>query len=409
MACFLLLYVGEVLVLAYFPYFEPIVVEPFGEADVSLYVVALDGVGGRCFGDIIDVSRTVKGVVAASSTTYTTQYVSDHPSGNIVYGKVEINTSVIMINDWLSYEEVVKTCSGAILVNAHGEVLPVPRGYTKEEWVDKIAEAMLYRNVTWVHTAGYPLYYYYLEGDGEYEWGEEGFKTLMSHIGKGNATCWPPGSETEQVLLNTGIEYGLEGGWDVECAYLAERGRPLQAAEFKDCLSQAIWGDEDYYMTGAIIKFAKANQTGSFGFYIHIGTRKTFASGDGETDGDYHRGYIGAAAAIWVCAMRSAVEDAITEAEKAISKAEAEGRTKGLDYAKQLLQEAKSRNRIPWVAAAIQKAREAKEAAENAVKPSFLEVHMLPLAILGLLTAATITGLAVKRRNNLKQRKDERE
>lgn len=378
----------------------------FGEVDINLYVVALDGVSAHGVGNM---TNTVNGVLQAASVD-TVHWVMEYmPTGfgtfDLTLGEIHLNVSASVINDWEAYKEVVETSSNTIIVNAHGETIPVPTGYTREDWVDKIAEAMAYRNVTWVHTAGYPFYYYHYQESGENEWGEEGFKRFMWHIGKNDVTCWPSGSDTDPVYLNEDAEYTLMHGWfDVTQASMAERGRPLNASNFKDRCVAVIWGTKDDYMTGAITKFAKADQSNSFGFYVHVGTRKTFASGGGETDGDYYRGYLSAAQAIYTSSFRMISDYAISQAEKAIDKAESEGRTHGIGEARQLLQQATEKYNLSNYVLVLEISTNANNAANNATQPSFIEAYALPLIILGITGIVTATSLVVRWRKNSRKR-----
>jgi hypothetical protein len=130
-----------------------------------------------------------------------------------IYGEIPINVSVTVITDWTAYKILVEYGANIIIVNAHGETIPIPSGYTEKEWMGKIAEALLYRNVTWVHTAGYPFRYYWHQKTGRGVWEEEGFKILTSNIGKNNVTCWPPSSLYERIRLNVEAEQGIALDW----------------------------------------------------------------------------------------------------------------------------------------------------------------------------------------------------
>jgi hypothetical protein len=388
-------------------------VVPLGEVDIKLYVVALDGVGGRVFGGVSDVNRTVSGILDAAlvdTLTYVIDYVpTGFLTGNYVIGEVCMNVNVTMIRDWESYKQVVEG-SNIIIVNAHGETLPVPVDFTKEGWVDHIAEAMASRNVTWVHTAGYPFYYYHHQESGEDEWGEAGFKRLMGHMGKSNVVCHSPyvGNTLRNMDLVT--RETLLASWpDLSNAFRVQLGAPLNASDFEGNTILPIWGNREDYMTGAVIKFAETMSSSEFGFYVHIGTHKTYNSSatgsDPPTDSDYWRGYAGAAAALWSNSWRQAAGKAILEAASAVAKAESEGRTKGLDAARQLLQQARTSdfNSI-WHDAVLQ-AIDAKDTAENAVMPNFLDIYAMPLAVLGITGATTTTGLAVRHRRHSHKKK----
>ena len=396
---------------------------PFGEVNVKIYIVALDGVDAKGLGDF---DRVLQGIFSACKFNYSQCILEllGHPT--YTFGEIKMHISAVKVQNWSMYKEVIEASSNVIIINSHGEVLPVPLGYTKESWTDKIAEAMLTRNVTWVHVAGYPFYYYCRQDGTQGEWREEGFQRLMAHIGKSNITCKHP---RERVIINMHIaaEWYLYPWTDKSNAARVQRENSLNASNFKNELILPIWGCEDTYLSGAIIKFAKSADTENFGFYVHIGANQTYTAGTVPTDADYWRGYVGAAAAIWVHAWRFAAEDAIKTAERAISQAEAEGRTKGLEEAKQLLELAKFEyKRTYWTPEpeplkyrvnvaqhqwgyTILLATEAKDAAEKAAKPSFLEIYALPLTIIGIAVALTATGLAINRKNNSKKKKKKEE
>lgn len=411
-------------VLALYPGYESVVIVPFGEVDIRLYVIALDDVGGYGVGN---VTRTVEGAFFASRRNVTRCLIRGPPP-EWEFGEIKININVTVINGWDGYKEIVETCSKAIIVNAHGETIPVPAGYSKENWVDKIAEAMLQRSVTWVHTAGYPFYYYHHQQSGEGEWGGEGFKRLMSHIGKNNVTCGfiYPWMEKDLIDIHIGAEQELGRDWSALAnAVRVQIGKPLNGSQFKDRLVMSIWGVERGYITGAIIKFTNTFNTYNFGFYVHIGTYNTYdykatSSNDPPTDSDYYRGLAGAAAAIWARAWHLAAQNAILDAEASIAKAENEGRTKGLDNAKQLLQNAKNiltaeNGKLGdllhqyyhiWASNSfgivILRAYAARDAADNAVKPSFIEAHTLPLTILAIGTITTTVMALIWKRDSKK-------
>ncbi|MCL6579906.1 MAG: hypothetical protein K6T73_11130, partial [Candidatus Bathyarchaeota archaeon] len=185
--------------------------------------------------------------------------------------------------------------------------MPVPSGYSWNGWVDKIAQAMLNHRVTWVHTAGYPFYRVWVQGESSsQEWGEGGFKQLMSHINKPDVTCWPSGNELAPVQLNGECKQQLlSGGYPgFNEAWWVQFGRPLKASDFKENLMMPIHGGGHYY-TSAVIGFAKPGQTfnpnnrNGFGAYVHIGTYQTKDYWASDTEADYWRGYVGAAAAVW--------------------------------------------------------------------------------------------------------------
>lgn len=127
----------------------------------------------------------------------------------------------------------------------------------------------------------------------------------MSHINLNDVTC-PTDSELTHIdMHNDAISNLLSGGWIDFNAGRVQRGRPLKATDFENYTILPIWGSEDSYMSGAVIAFVKPseralpNERYGFGAYVHVGTNATFTAGDVPTDGDYWRGYAGAAAAVW--------------------------------------------------------------------------------------------------------------
>jgi hypothetical protein len=413
-------------VLAQWPYeFEFVRV---GDVSLDVYVVCLDGVDAHGVGD---VSEMVEGVYRAARIPL---HSAEQPEEGIIwfrsgfspdplftYYGVKVNVSVTVVGNWSLYREVVEEGSNSIVVNAHGETIPVPAGYTKEEWVGQIASAMAERNMTWVHTTWYPFYYYQLQGGLEEEWGEAGFKRLMSHMGKDNITCltrWGNHGERTKTPLTFEADWTIRKVWyGLSNAIQVQLGRPLKASDFKNYTVMPIWGYTAAYLTGAVIKFAEAyNATSSFGFYVHVGTNQTF---DGYREPtprcDMLRGYAGAAAAIWTVSLRKVAEKSILEAQEAVDKAVNYGRTEGLDEALDLLQQAEAFltgenefNLQHHYDSTIVLAKMAKETAEKATEPSPTENYGLQVIVVGATTAAAAvagTIIIVRKRNSKRKGK----
>ena len=387
---------------------------PVGEADVAVYVVALDDVGG-C--GVNDVSRAVEGVVAAcqvNSSRYHTGNVNPCTGeyytewGPVVLVEIEINTTVSVVSDWDVYEHLVEFGSNIVMLNAHGETVPVPSGYTKEAWVDKIAEAMTSRNITWVHTAGYPFYHYHLQGNGDNTWGEAGFQRLMSHIGLSDVTCYPRYAETDKIPMNDHAIENLEKRWKrLADAIQVEHGRPLNCSDFKNYIVLPIWGTDYGYATGAVVRFSFGNQS-SPGIYVHIGTNQTFREDDEPTEADYLRGYAGAAAAIWSSSCRVVSEKKFVDVEEAIVEAEMEGRTKGLEVARQLLDGARQKYQLGNFQGAVEWARYAQITANLAVRPSFIEAYGFHLTVVLIAGAVIASGLTIRWKRNSKKKEGQK-
>lgn len=400
-----------------------------GQADLKVYIIALNGVNAHGVGDL---NETVKGAADASTLQppYDSVYSLLNSSyfGSYAMATVNMHVNVTVVSDWDAYRQVVETGEDLIVVKAHGETLPVPANLTYDEWVDTIADAMMNRHVTWVHTAGYPFYYAWYQGtNSETATGETGLKRLMSHIGLDNVTC-SYDNTNDLVGLNGYVSDSLGLSWPlISEASEAERGRPLSVVDFKNYTILPIWytglqpGD---WMTGAVIDFVKPSNrvSGLFGAYVHIGTYATYMpSGDQDnpTHSDYLRGYIGAAAALGYDAWCVAAEHAVSGAQAAVAAAEIEGRTSGLDDAKQLFQRVEacietrgqSEHRsqysfgIYWGSAALL-AADAESAAANATIPSLLSA-LQPLMVIGLpgWIAAAGLGIIERRRYKMKHKK----
>jgi hypothetical protein len=114
-----------------------------------------------------------------------------HPKRSVDYPPYYEATPYV-VTSWSQYASIITSYSEVIVVNTHGQYLPVPSGYTEGQWVDKIADAMLNRRLTWVHVGGYTFFWvwYQQTGTGE-ERGEQGFKQLMTHINKSDVDLSP--------------------------------------------------------------------------------------------------------------------------------------------------------------------------------------------------------------------------
>lgn len=235
-----------------------------------------------------------------------------HPKRNVDYPPYYEATPYV-VTSWSQYASIITSYSEVIVVNTHGQYLPVPSGYTKEQWVDKIADAMLNRRLTWVHVGGYTFFrvWYQQTGTGE-EWGEQGFKQLMNHINKGDVDLSPyPYSEDERAstLLGDqqiGLNWCDRDGRRITGYAEATLGKPLKIGDFKEYLILPIF-DYGEFWTGAAIAFVKAGarytDEHGCGAYVHIGARYLYLSNGSALDADYGRGFIGTAAALWAESM----------------------------------------------------------------------------------------------------------
>jgi hypothetical protein len=367
---------------------------------VEVYVLALEGVD--CSG-VENLSKMVEGALQACDLSFT--------NGSIMYNwmvaywgeyrEIKVNLSVSRISNWNQYKQIVESEDNTIIINCHGEVLPVPHGYSEEGWISKIAEAMLERRMTWAHTANYPLKYSWKEDTNTTtELGLTGFRALMSHIGL-NVTgvdCLPPGDPKELLLVNQPVKQSLGLSWAFDGVNFVEQGYPLNGSVFKEYVVQSLWGLADEYMTGAVIAYKNLSQ-GNHGFYVHIGTNATFDSQQQPTNGDWLRGYVATAASIYAVAISNAGEHAIAQAESAIIKAEEEGRTVGLEDARSHLEKAQGYFEKTHFSPLIESVYYSMDAAENAQKPANpLQQYALLLVALATI-GVTTTSLAIGFKN----------
>jgi len=281
------------------------------QGNAKVYILHLSGV---CASWVDNPYHVIEGAIEACTP------VGKHgnmPRAHPKYGETPpfYDVSYQVIYGWSTYVDVILNKVGVIVLNTHGQILPVPSGYNRTEWVDEIAEAMLMRRLTWTHMAGYPFYYVWFEGNTEKsEWGMDGFKTLMGHIGLGNVELWPPQSGLKVTVTGQASQnlFSDGSGWHKlhDYAYSVDLTRPLKKSDFEDYVVLPLYrraeGTEVYW-EGAVIAFAKPGArvdpegTKGFGSFVHLGTNQTYNASypDIATDKDYSRGYVVTAAAIW--------------------------------------------------------------------------------------------------------------
>ncbi|HVP26744.1 MAG TPA: hypothetical protein VMT26_03665 [Candidatus Bathyarchaeia archaeon] len=350
---------------------------------VHVYVVVLDGVEAR---DVDNISKVVDGVETAceSLIRYNLsitlpfprewQNVSSHflrIEGAYVRASFMTNVSFHLVTQWNYYKDIVESEYDCVVVNAHGSVIPVPEGYSREEWVDKIAEAMQSRNLTWVHVGGYPFYYCQKQNANLETWGDKGLKQLMSHIGEPNLTC-----NTDNWAELTAVDlhlYILHDTWAYQDALYASETWRLPVSGFENLVAMPIWGLFDRNgsepLTGAAIAFKESENQTSFGFYVHVGTNETRHGNGWKTDKDFERAHVGCATGLWCLVSRTAREIIISETEALIKEATYEGRTEGLDTAKNYLNEARIYDKRYGPTEFWDRIYKAMVSASNAAKP----------------------------------------
>jgi hypothetical protein len=392
---------------------------------VHVYAVSLDGVGSVGIGN---TTKTLEGIEHAIEHLVTWNLAVDFAGRESEYDyylnvsrfighphqhgwvltwldtDFQANVTLNIVRDWATYRSVVENGQECIIVNTHGAVLPVPEDVSREAWADKIAEAMLYRNVTWVHVAGHPFYYSWTQGEASLQqWGDAGFQRLMQHIGKGDITV-RNAMPARDVSMTGKAEVYLKDTW--VAIYAAKQVTPdytLAAKSLEGYEALDIWSgwedayDGSEYYTGIVVSFKEQLNATSHGFYVHIGANKTFDSDGDLKNPDFWRAYMGTACGLWSLVSRTARDALIGEAEAMIEKAADEGRTYGLDKARGFLEKAKEWNIQYADDECFMNAYCAMLAATEAEKPK----SVLPVVLLtglGISAVVVAVGIVVWRR-----------
>jgi len=205
------------------------------QGNAKVYVLKLTGVGAWW---VDDTSKVRAGVTDACTPA------GEHgnmPRVHPLFGEspafYEVSYSTIYT--WADYVDVILNQIGVIVVNAHGEILPVPTVYNNTQWANCIAEAMWKRRLTWAHMAGYQFYWVWHQGDTQKTlWGGDGFKTLMANIGLPNVEIPTnlPQDKTAQLTGAARQNLALPN-WHFDNATNVKLIRPLKVSDFKNCAS----------------------------------------------------------------------------------------------------------------------------------------------------------------------------
>lgn len=372
--------------------------------NINVYIVAIEGVNDNLTGNM---SWAVQGAVEASSVDSVKFALGDYPGDDSVSGKrIPANITASVITDWQNYRVVVENVSNAIIVNVHGETFPVPSNYTKEQWMQQVCEAVAYRNNTWVHTGGYPFYYYQTERGETGEWGQDGFKQFCAFIGKENVTCGLPSYIIGNYRWHLSQEamVQLAGNWNGAWALYAYGRSALNSSEWDDCLLYPIWGDgspHDYPL-GAIVRYGTPERSGDYGLYVHVGAIDTSNIGIffDVRDWNFTRSYIGTAEAIYMVSMRLVAESLVSKALRAVG-----GDVKS--EAGQLSQQAVEAYGMAHFDLALLNAEKALEKMAIARNQFVQDIYVLSVAAL-VSAGAVLAALAVGRRRKLMRRTKER-
>lgn len=272
-----------------------------------VYIINLSGVGSWWVNNTNDA---VKGAIKALNVTKVDYESRNVPLVHPKKGKEPpfVDMDYEVVSSWNTYKTVIESAENAIVVNTHGEILPVPSGYSKEGWADEVAEAMLERQMIWVHIAGYPFFYVWHQGQSSKQtWGEGGLQEVTWHINKPNIVLPYLSGLEKDGLVSDATDHltpDVMGGWlQIYEASKVTRDRPFLESDFKGYEVLRLWGSSTYY-TGVVIGFVKPGerfnpQLSGFGAFVHIGTFNTIDAGGDDSNSDVWRAYVGTAAALW--------------------------------------------------------------------------------------------------------------
>jgi len=341
---------------------------------LKIYVLSLPDVGNCRISNHSDV---VEGVRQATKIYPGDSNVKELviPLWSGLTMKLNVSVSFHLVEDWETYKTLVESGDNTIIVNTHDEYLPVPEGYTKDGWINKVADFMLNRWGTWVHAGGYPFYRVWYQQNGTKEWGENGFKRLMSHIGKPNITCYPL---ADWAVVSIWAAQGMGINWYLHSDPITEfRYATGHSINFEDFEGQCIGSIYSYsqHKPGAIIRYCQNQSAFNFGIYVHMGIWQFYDIDGIKLHSERAIGFISTAAAIYgefFCAADKLYGRAGNSATEAIQRAEKEGRTVGLAEAKSLFQNALDAFACGNYKLAAAYATQAKQTAEKAAAPDTL-------------------------------------
>ncbi|HML03365.1 MAG TPA: hypothetical protein VK487_08330 [Candidatus Bathyarchaeia archaeon] len=260
-------------------------------------------------------SAVISGAIEALSISGQGEPPVNEPMVHIEEGKIAPFWTVqyAIVSDWTTYEDLILNSVGKIILNTDGQILPVPADYSASQWIDMIADAMSYRQLTWANMAGWPFYYAWQQGANETELlGPSGFQELMKHIGLPGVRCDTPQGGSQQYVTLSGpaghILFPPKGyGWsDLSMADQVSLTCPLEESDFQNAVMFPLYytASSPYY-EGAVIVFAPPGQrldpssAKGCGFFVDLGTNQTYTVNSIKTNADEWRGYVVMAAAAW--------------------------------------------------------------------------------------------------------------
>jgi hypothetical protein len=192
---------------------------------LKFYIVDLEGVGGS---KAANHSALVEGARYGSTLSWNepclTFALDDYSVRQDYFVSTYLNTSSEVVHDWEVFRQMVANGSNLVVVNSHDEILPVPEGYTKEQWVGVIADFLLDRWGTWVHTGGAPFHVVKYQNGSSEEW-NDGFDLFLNLTGQSMLLSNVPAPSmsfvgrrdyASHILDQFGVPYEVGGGhWSV--------------------------------------------------------------------------------------------------------------------------------------------------------------------------------------------------
>ena len=387
---------------------------------VKLYVIFLDDVGSSLD---INLSRVVEGIQAAASVNTLNIFVGWEEEGlrsRPIYMTLNFSVNVEIVKDWDTYQNIIENGVDVIVINVHNEILPVPDGYSKEEWLTKISDFLANRWGTWAHVGGYPFKHVHYENGTTEEWNEQGFKQFMNYINSTLTINLPEPTEKYQkadtLLTGTaGQNLGISGYYQIEKFPEAYLGWPINwnSEKERDLRELTIYDtviDYVLYIAAGVIRY-QPPQSSNFGYYLHMGTWTLCDMHcrpyDNATN-DYGLGYISAAAAIyeevgWPAEAIFSMD--LLRLKREIIWAINNGRTQGLDKALELYYLAKNAYLNGHYKEALSYAYQGTEAAKNATKPTFTQNLAITLATTTAITPIATTLILTRKKKSPKKEK----
>ncbi len=372
---------------------------------LTVYVVSLPEVGNVRLSNHSAIIDGVLKAVEVYPNGSEVKQVRIELLGHDLGANLNVNVSYVLLKDWRTYETALEQGNGSIIVNTHDQCLPVPNGYTKEEWVDRIADFMQNRWGTWVHIGGYPFYSVWYENGTTIDWGSAGYARLMSHIGKENATCYPV--DNKSVCTEADLEGLLFSWWLLPVKYESAIGYPMRWGDFNGNIITYMFGSGAQSHSASL--FAQNASSFNFGVYVHLGTSEFYRGYGGGGQPEFIAGFIPTATAIYVeysfIAKLYGMDG--DSASELIQRAVNEGRTVGLDTAKDFFQKALDSYAVGNYKIAASYASEAAGVAATSSRPPNMPVVVSGILSVSAGIAIGVTGVHRKRDEKNMERNEE--